>query len=371
MSDTLSRGTIIAKARYRITGVLGQGGFGVTYLADHTSNGSKVAIKEYFPRSYAVRASDDSVHPKPQKTKIFEMGRDVFLEETHILRGLPKQRGLVRVYGALKKNNTAYCIMEYIEGYTLKELVPKQLSRQKFIPEAMILDLIAALVPALHSVHRARLVHRDIKPDNIMIRRGDNEPILIDFGAARPLGRKVNLPSMYTRHYAALEQHPANKTNCGDAEDIGPWTDVFALSVVLYELVTQGLPPPADERWAALQATGQDSYIPARDNLRRNRVDAEYSETLLDMIDAGCALRPGARPRTAAEWGKMMGVSSRPSAPVEGPSGHTDFDSRFTAMGDLGASVGRIWRKHKLLLIIAGLALTIAVVANLSTMGIF
>lgn len=375
MSDTLPKGTIIAKNRYRIMGVLGQGGFGVTYLAHHTSNGSKVAIKEYFPRKYATRDSKGRVVPVAQKKSIFVTGRDVFLEETEILRGLPKQRGLVGVYGALKKHNTAYCIMEHIDGLTLKELAPKQLARTGYIPEGMVRDLVISVGSALDAVHnKAKMAHRDIKPDNIMIRRQDMEPVLIDFGAARPLHRKVTLPSMYTRHYAALEQFQASKTRCGDAENIGPWTDVFSLSVVLYELVTQGLPPPADDRWAALQANGHDPYLPARENLKRNRVPAQYSEALLDLIDAGCALRPRNRPQTARQFAALMGP------PTGGQGGgqtseHTGEQWVVIPIEPTGPSLGgwakTVWQRSKLPLIIAFLACCIAGFAFLSDKGYF
>lgn len=298
-SDALPRGTKLAG--FVLDAPLGQGGFGITYRARSEDGRLDYAIKEYFPAEYARRGGGGSVLPREgaDAARAFEIGRKAFLEEAFILRDLPRQPGLVRVRGAFEKNGTAYCLMDFIAGEPLDRMAQRMIARHGHIPEHLVQDLVSTLCRALGAVHGAGFVHRDIKPSNIMI-SATGTPVLIDFGAARRLGRGSGLGSMLSRKYAAPEQFPALPRGFGGAE--GPWTDLFALSVVLYELVGQGLPPAADARVQAVAAGRRDPYVPLRDMLRRNRVEAAYSEMLLGLIDRGCLLAPRDRPQTAADF---------------------------------------------------------------------
>lgn len=298
-ADALPRGTKMAG--FILDAPLGQGGFGITYRARSEDGRLEYAVKEYFPAAYAQRGTGGVVLPREggEAARAFEIGRKAFLDEAFILKDLPRQPGLVRVRGAFEKHGTAYCLMDFIAGEALDRVSQRLIQRYGHIPEAQVQELISTLCRALGAVHGAGFVHRDIKPSNIMI-SGTGTPVLIDFGAAQRLGRGSGLGSMLSRKYAALEQFPNPPRGMGGKE--GPWTDIFALSVVLYELVTQGLPPAADARAAEAAAGRRDPYVPARENLRRNRVEARYSDTLLDLIDRGCALMAKERPQNAADF---------------------------------------------------------------------
>ncbi len=361
MSDRLPNGTKIAG--HQLGDALGQGGFGITYRARNLKTGEGAAIKEFFPSEYATRDGDLNVQALPKYENFFEMGLQAFLEEANILRDLPNQPGLVRVRAAFRKHKTAYCVMDYIRGDPLDRMVPRLLQANGHVPENLVRKLASSLCSALAAVHDAGLIHRDIKPANIMIRM-DGQPILIDFGAARPLGRKSALGSMFTRKYAALEQFPRDDLRINRNLVEGPESDIFALSVMLYEMVSTSLPPAADERYKSLVSTGQDSFLPVRENLRRNRVHAEYSDKLLDAIDAGCSLMPEDRPRNARMFAAEMGESLRAVAAIKSSfanvsanlTGHTPKRRDSTRQG-IGPRAGGKLGGITMLLIIVFLAL--------------
>ena len=238
-----------------------------------------------------------------------------------------RAQGLVQIIGAFEKHGTVYCLMEFIDGQSLDNHLAYFFQRRPHVPPDAVLELARAMLEALAMVHREEVLHRDVKPSNIMIRR-DGQPVLIDFGAARPMGRTSELASMYSRRYAALEQFPAQRTGHSNALGDGPWTDIFALSVVLYELVSQSLPTNAKGRWDALRKAGQDPYVPVRDNILRNRIIASYPGPLLDAIDIGCKLFAEDRPRSVEEMSRHFEGLIEPIDPAPGPSRETVSWSR-------------------------------------------
>ncbi len=376
-SPPLPIGEVVAQGRFRIASVLGRGAFGITYEAVRTRDGKRFAIKEYLPFKTCRRMNKGIVRPLPGKEAEFEKGKEVFYEEAHILRSLPRQRGLVKVIGASERKGTYLCMMEFIEGKTIKELVPMLVQQHSHVPEEIIRQFVYLLSAALHSVHtKARLTHRDIKPDNIMIRKSNREPVLIDFGAARPLDRHVDIPDMYTPPYAAIEQFSVRKTGYNQDAKIGPWTDLFGLSLVLYEMMSQSLPLPSHQRWAALKETGKDPYVPIRENLARNRIKATYSDDLLDLIDRGCRLLPHQRPRTAKEFAKALG---RPRETAEAGAQHQKEETRIIAIWTEGEAddnpvvsrLLRIWERGKLFWIILILAGAVTIFSYLYGAGVF
>lgn len=309
MAERLPNG--LSMAGHIIDGVLGQGGFGITYRAVDRASGENFAIKEYFPSDYAVRNEGCYVSARPERKREFQMGLSAFLEEAEILRQLPRKRGLVRVRSAFTKYNTAYCVMEFIQGDSLDRMVQRLLQKHGAVPEELLVSLVDDMSAALSAVHGAGLVHRDVKPANIMIRM-DGQPILIDFGAARPVEDERRLASMFTRKYAAIEQFPLGVSGLKAPLQEGPWSDIFALSVILYEIVSQGLPLPADERFRQEKKTGRDPYLPVAQNMKRNRIASQYSDRFLNAIDMGCSLMPQVRPSNANSFYVMM--SERPKA---------------------------------------------------------
>lgn len=299
MAATLPIGTRLAG--FVLEAPLGQGGFGITYRARKPDGERTYAIKEYFPERFARRAANNHVMPKPgaEAARLFEAGRAAFLNEAYVLRDLPHQPGLVRVRGAFEKYGTAYCLMDFIAGEPLDRVMRRMISRHGYVPEAQVWELLETFCGALDAVHSAGFVHCDIKPANVMIGR-NGTPVLIDFGAARRLGMGRSGGAMLSRRYAAIEQFPDPPRGMGCAE--GPWTDVYGLSVMLYEIVSQSLPPDAESRAQALAAGQPDPCLPVRENLRRNRVGSEYSARLLDLIDRGLMVLPESRPQSLAAF---------------------------------------------------------------------
>ena len=330
--QSLPLGTTIAG--HTVEQVLGQGGFGITYRVRNNANGGQAALKEFFPSDDADRLGGTSVQAKPQREDRFDMGRRAFLNEARTLNSLPRQRGLVRIQGAFEKHGTVYALMDFIDGEPLDRAMRIVLSKRPAVPFPLLKDLVESMIGALHAIHTVDVLHRDIKPGNVMIRR-DGQPILIDFGAARPMVRANSLASMFSRRYAALEQFPSHRTGYrADAVD-GPAIDIFGFSVLLYELVSQSLPPDAEERFKTIAKRGRDPYLPVRDNLVRNRVSHDYPDALLDVIDRGCALFSRDRIKSADEMAEQLqGVIDGASAMA-----HDDAGSRRSRARGRGAPV--------------------------------
>jgi serine/threonine protein kinase len=296
MSAILPKGTVIAGLQVRSP--LGQGGFGITYLAVDTKNRRKLALKEYFPSDHAVRQHDGTVRSKTDDKKIFNFGLEAFITEANLLKSLPREKGLVRVRGAFEKMGTAYCVMEYIEGDPLDRMITRLVRAHGHVPEELIRDLLDPILNALRAIHEKKLIHRDIKPGNVMIRRS-GDPVLIDFGAAKSYGKRLDGVVMYTKKYAPIEQFPEYGTLPLKGLTEGPWSDLYSLCVMLYEILNRCAPPDALTRMKILHETGKDPYVPLSTALAGER----YSSELLDLIDSGCQLLPQNRPASAMEIG--------------------------------------------------------------------
>ena len=303
-------------AGYVLGDVLGQGGFGITYQARNQESDERFAIKEYFPTDYANRGFDNAVTPTNEGCQLFNMGLEAFLQEANLLRDLPQQQGLVRVRAAFRKHGTAYCVMEYIQGEPLDQMIARMVEARGSVPQDLVISFLQSMLGALEVVHNVGVVHRDIKPKNVMIRK-DGQPVLIDFGAARLMKKSSGPASMFTQKYAAIEQFPPKKTGLVGSFHEGPWSDLFALSIILYEMVSQSVPPNVEERWKDMRAAGRDSYVPVRQNLARNRVKAKYDDVLLNAIDKGCKLLPRDRIRTARDYARIVAIDLPPLGQTE------------------------------------------------------
>jgi serine/threonine protein kinase len=288
------RGALPAGARlrgYEILTVLGHGGFGVTYRARDTTLGRDVAIKEYLPTAVAVR--EDGTTVLPRSTALadeFRWGRDRFLQEARTLARLDGAPAIVRVFDFLEANGTAYMVMALLDGEPLEQ----RLRRDGCLSQPAIEGLLHPLLDGLAAVHAAGFLHRDIKPDNIML-DAKSAPTLIDFGASRaPMaGGTAAMTAIFTPGYAAAEQFTSAKQ--------GPWTDIYGLCATLHHAIV-GRPPPS-----AFDRMVNDTYEP----LARLR-PAGFSPALLVAIDAGLKLRAADRPQSIAEWRSMLGQSSTP-----------------------------------------------------------
>lgn len=272
---------------YAIEGVLGHGGFGITYVARDVRLGSRVAIKEYFPRAYAGRdAAEYTIHPftrSPHEAENYRWGLEAFLTEAQALARF-KHPHIVRVLRFLEANGTAYLVMEYEEGESLLAHLRKH---SGFLDESTLLGVFLPILTGLQAVHDAGLLHLDIKPDNIYLRR-DGQPMLIDFGSARQMrggdsGEKVAL----SRGYAAPEQYPGHGER-------GAWTDVYGVGASIYRCITGKEPTDALERMIGIGKVKHDPMVAAT-ALER----PQYSKHIRECADAALRLDADARPRSA------------------------------------------------------------------------
>ncbi len=270
---------------YRIDAVLGQGGFGVTYLATDVHLNAKVAIKEYLPAEVAQRSNDKSVSPRwPEDVTLYQNGLDSFLVEARTLATF-RHPNIVRVARFFEANHTAYMVLEYERGQPLR----KWWEGRKDIPEAELLSLLQPLLDGLGVVHAAGFLHRDIKPDNVYVRKDDGSLVLLDFGAARAtVGPASTMADVVTPGYAPPEQYGAGAQ--------GPWTDIYALGATLYWMVTGAKPPPAPAR-----ASGEQAMLPALE-----AGAGRYSDSFLRAIDWALELNAPARPQTLQALSQML-----------------------------------------------------------------
>lgn len=176
-------GTLL-QGRYLLGRVLGEGGFGITYVGRDTRLGVKIAVKEYYPVGNAVRNTSDSIQVNcvSRTTGSYERGKEKFLKEARTMGKLEKEPQIVAVKDFFEENNTAYIVMEYIEGTTLKELTAQHGGK---IPADELFQMIKPLFPALQRMHDLGLIHRDISPDNLMLENGNIK--LLDFGCAKEI----------------------------------------------------------------------------------------------------------------------------------------------------------------------------------------
>ena len=234
----LPLGTLL-NGRYMLGKVLGIGGFGITYLGYDLTLEIKVAIKEYMPSSIATRNADRyNVTLTGRVEEDYQYGMERFLDEAKILAKLQNTQHIVSVQNYFKENNTAYFVMEYIDGMSLKAYLANQGEK---IPYAQALTILQPIMEALIQVHALNLLHRDISPDNIYI-TSQGESRLLDFGAARfALGDGKSVSVILKHGYAPEEQYSSHGNQ-------GPWTDVYAMGATLYRCITGTLPPDSVER---------------------------------------------------------------------------------------------------------------------------
>ncbi|MEI7495492.1 MAG: bifunctional serine/threonine-protein kinase/formylglycine-generating enzyme family protein [Betaproteobacteria bacterium] len=289
----LPLGTILAG--YRIDRILGQGGFGITYLATDAKLMRQVAIKEYYPREYAsrdrtmtIRASGDS-----DDKEIFESGLRRFLQEGQLLARF-EHPNIVAVRRFFEAHGTAYLVMDYCDGRPLDEIIKnKGLTTQDELERIWF-----PLLSGLEQVHKAGFLHRDIKPANIFMRT-DGSPLLLDFGSAITTNTQFTrgVTTLVADGYSPIEQYDSNGKQ-------GPYTDVYGLASTLYRVVTGERPQVSTGRIL-------DDNVKPSSAVARGR----YTSNLLGAIDAGMAIRPEKRPQSVAEWRSLINAKPRPAPP--------------------------------------------------------
>ncbi len=302
LGHTLPIGTYLRD--YEINGLIGEGGFGIVYLAWDHSLQRKVAIKEYMPASMASRVAGSSaiVVKSDRHLDTFKAGLKSFVNEARLLARFD-HRALVKVYRFWEENGTAYMAMPFYEGPTLKAA----LAELGHVPsEAELRTWLDPLLDALTVMHAAQCFHRDIAPDNILIT--STGPLLLDFGAARRvIGDMTHALTVVLKPgYAPIEQY-------GDVASMtqGAWTDLYALACVVYYAITGKTPMSSverlmDDRLEPLAATAA----------------GRYGDAFLRAIDAALAVKPQDRPQNEAQFRALLDADLPAVAPAPPSSGY-------------------------------------------------
>jgi serine/threonine protein kinase len=332
----------VLDGRYRVGRVLGHGGFGITYLAWDDNLHLRLAIKEYFPRDSAGRGTDGvslAVYSGPAGDQ-FTYGLDRFLEEARTLAHFDQHPGIVTVKNFFRAYGTGYCVMDYVEGITLRQYLDQQPGGRIVIEDA--LKLLMPVMDALRAVHKEGLLHRDIAPDNIYLSQ-DGRIKLLDFGAARFAASEhsKSLSIILKPGYAPEEQYRTKGQQ-------GPWTDVYGLAATLYRAITGQVPPESLDR------LDQDDLVPP--SRLGMAITPSQEATLLKAL----AVKAGQRFQNLAKlqqaW-RAGGVADAPQSAGE-PSGPVRAEESIAP-----AAKPKPWAKTAMVLALVTLLILSATVA--------
>lgn len=243
----LSKGTLLQNGKYRIENVLGQGGFGITYLARQEILEREVCIKEFFMRDFCNRSETNSsvTLGTTANRELMERYLNKFIKEARTIAAL-EHPNIIHIHDIFKENDTAYYVMDYIEGESLAEMV----KRRGPLPEEEAVTYIRSVADALKYVHERSINHLDVKPGNIMVRHSDSRVFLLDFGLSKQYDTAGNqtssTPLGISHGFAPIEQYSPEGIKA-----FSPQTDIYSLGATLYYLITGATPPPASELFAS------------------------------------------------------------------------------------------------------------------------
>lgn len=296
----LAVGTVLEQ--FRILSVLGVGGFGIVYLAVDERLDRRVALKEFLPETLAYRQLDGQIALKSANhAEVFRIGLRSFINEARLLARF-EHPSLVKVHHFWEANGTAYMVMPFYEGHTLRQIVD---THGVAPDERWVRALLVPLLGAVELLHAHDCLHRDISPDNILI-RADGTPVLLDFGAARQVVRDAqpSLTIILKQGFAPIEQY-------SDGSDLpqGPWTDLYAIGAVVHFCATGKVPPPSVNRFVK-------DTIPSLAALARPGFSADFCR----VIDRAMAVRQDARIQTIAQLREELALAEPlPDLKLAGP----------------------------------------------------
>ncbi|WP_167399913.1 serine/threonine-protein kinase [Massilia violaceinigra] len=290
-------------ADFEITGVLGEGGFGIVYMAFDHSLQRSVALKEYMPGVLATRASDNSILVRAERhQETFNVGLKSFINEARFLAQFDHP-SLVKVHRFWEQNRTAYTAMQYYDGRTIKDIVTQS---PELVTEVWCKKVMKQILDALEMLYTMKILHRDVSPDNIIVQES-GDAVLLDFGSARQIigDRTRGLTVILKPGYAPVEQY------AGDASlDQGPYTDIYALAAVMFFAIIKE--PPA----TSIARMVRDPVKPLAE-----RGLPGYSLEFLAAIDKGLAVLAQDRPQTIDAFRALLGIETGGEAPRARPTG--------------------------------------------------
>lgn len=301
METSLPSGHLLQGPRhvYLLGACLGKGGFGITYRGQEMATGFPVAVKEYFPSlCKPVRMQDGSIVPSPQFQAAFAKGKNSFLNEAAMLKALDEIPSVVKILDFFSENGTAYMVMEYLDGSTLRSRV----EQSGPIPIQTLLPPMLSFIQDISAMHQRGVLHRDIAPDNIMW-MPDGSFKLLDFGCARAMEDGRSMSVLLKPGFAPFEQYQTRGQ--------GDYTDLYALCATIYYCITGLVPPQAPERLFALH-DGQPDPLPAP-----SKVGVRISPAWEALLMWGLAADPHQRPKTVAQWLERLEIV--PPVPDDDP----------------------------------------------------
>ena len=324
--------------QYRILSTLGQGGFGITYLAEVISTGEQVVIKENLPSFCALRDRStlqvSAINPNDESLEHHRYLKR-FVDEARLLAQL-NHPNIVKVLGAFEALGTAYYVMPWVGGKELQKAAPAP----DAISESWLLPILRTMLSTLEYLHGNNIYHRDVKPANILLTE-DGEPVLIDFGTARAIISERSATHIGSAGYSPIEQITARGKR-------GPWTDVYSLGATCYRLITGERPPEATERLA-------EDDDPLRPLAVRAELYGRFSSVFLASIDKALALRSKDRWQSTAEWLAVL----PDSAPTSASTSRSSSGISTTPISVASHPVTLRWRKAAIILLILVMALGI------------
>ena len=281
---------------FEITGVLGEGGFGIVYLAFDHSLQRTVAIKEYMPGTLAGRIPDGSVAVRAERhQETFSAGLKSFINEARLLAQFDHS-ALVKVYRFWEENKTAYMAMRHYDGNTLKDIV---VNRPERVTEAWLKFIFKQILDGLETLYAVKILHRDVSPDNIIVQK-NGDAVLLDFGSARQIigDMTKGLTVILKPGYAPVEQYADD-----DSMQQGPWTDIYSLAAVMYFAIVKQPPPMSVGRMV------KDGLVPLHKGEHPG-----FSEKFLLAIDQALSVDPTARPQSMDEFRRLLGIRDSASS---------------------------------------------------------
>jgi len=281
---------------YRLQRVIGEGGFGIVYLAHDLSLDRTVAVKEYMPSTLAGRMASHQLHVRSQHRNAFEAGLRSFINEARLLAKF-SHPALVHVYRFFEENGTAYMVMRYYEGQTLRSFLETHAGR---VDERWLVGLLEPLSEVLEMLHAADCYHRDIAPDNVFL-QAQGGPVLLDFGAARRIiGDMTQALTMVLKPgFAPIEQYVDD-----GAMPQGAWTDIYQLGAMTYLAIVGRAPATSVARMI---------NDPVKALTRQDH--PAFSAHFLRGVMQALAIKPQDRPQSMAEFRALLGLGSLVSSP--------------------------------------------------------